>query len=382
MRTFATLTFLLVPVTASANPIEIGGAIGGHAFSSDVELGVDDRMDEPGPAPGAALGLRVGYQLAQRLAAEGEAIVIETEDDVLGDRATVVGLRAHARFDLLTGKLRPFVVAGLGMHVLRSSSPQMDDDTDQAYHWGLGARYALSPKLDVRFDVRHLIVPDRTLDGATSDVEVTAGVTYRFGGKPARIAMARPLPAPAPGDRDGDGVLDNVDRCPTTAEDADSFEDTDGCSDPDNDRDGIVDIADSCPLVPETMNDWQDEDGCADEIIRELTGIGFETDSAKIDSASGGILDLAFLILEDNPQLHVEIAGHTSGEGDANHNLDLSLRRAEAVKAYLSKRGIPPTRILTVGHGADVPVADNATEDGRRKNRRIEFRILRAEELP
>jgi OOP family OmpA-OmpF porin len=52
------------------------------------------------------------------------------------------------------------------------------------------------------------------------------------------------------------------------------------------------------------------------------------------------------------------------------------------VKACLITRGIPATRILTVGHGADVPVADNATEDGRRKNRRIEFRILRADELP
>jgi hypothetical protein len=116
----------------------------------------------------------------------------------------------------------------------------------------------------VRFDLRHLIVPDRTLDGATSDVEVTAGVTYRFGGTPARFAMARPrpAPAPAPGDRDGDGVLDNVDRCPTTAEDADSFEDADGCVDPDNDRDGVVDIADSCPLVPRPRTTGRT--GCAD----------------------------------------------------------------------------------------------------------------------
>jgi outer membrane protein OmpA-like peptidoglycan-associated protein len=345
---------LLVPGVAAASPgFEVGGAIGGHAFSSDVELGVDDRMDEPGPAAGALLGLRLGVQLSRRLAIEGEAMAIATEDDVLGDRATVYGLRTHARFDLLTGRLRPFVVAGLGMHVLRASSPQMDDDVDQAYHWGFGARYAISPRLDVRLDLRHLIVPDRSQDGATSDVEVTAGVTYRLGVRTPRPLVVRPaVPPPAPPPRrEGDA-----------------------------DHDGIADIADSCPIDPETPNGWQDFDGCPDQVIAELTGIGFENDSAKIDSASGSILDLAYLILKDNPALVVEISGHTSSEGLAEYNLELSLRRAQAVKAYLVKRGIEATRLLTIGHGADVPIADNKTDEGRRKNRRIEFRILRSDE--
>ncbi|HEU0034241.1 MAG TPA: OmpA family protein [Kofleriaceae bacterium] len=370
------------PAKLEPAKLEIGGTLGGHTFSTQTELGVDDLMDEPGPNSAGLLGLRGGYQINRRLAAEAELVWIPTDDDVLGDEVTVWGLRAHARFDLLTGKLRPFVVAGVGMHVLRSSSPQMDNDTDQAYHWGGGARYALSPKLDVRVDLRHLIVPDRTLDGATSDVEVTAGVTYRFGGKtpPPRVAMAPP-PPPRPGDRDGDGLLDNVDQCATQAEDKDTFEDTDGCPDLDNDKDGIVDAADKCPMQAETKNAWQDDDGCPDEVIRELTGIGFENDSAKIDGKSGPILDLAFLILKDNPQLNVEISGHTSSEGGVDYNLDLSLRRAQAVKDYLVKRGIAAQRILTVGHGASVPIGDNTTDTGRRKNRRIEFRILRPDEL-
>src|SRR5262245_17088319 len=121
MRSIILVT-VCAPALAAASPepkLEIGGAIGGHAFSDDVELGVDDRMDEPGPSAGAAAGLRLGYQVKPRLAIEGEAIVIRTEDDVLGDPATVLGLRVHARFDvarLVGGKLRPFVVAGLGMH--------------------------------------------------------------------------------------------------------------------------------------------------------------------------------------------------------------------------------------------------------------------------
>jgi len=375
---------LLVPATAAANPIEIGGALGGHAFSANTELGVDDLANEPGPNDAGLLGVRGAYEIRPQLVVEGELIYIPTEDDVLHDSATVLGLRAHARYDLLTGRVRPFVLLGLGMHVLRSSSPQMDNDTDQAYHWGAGVAFALSPKLDVRVDLRDLIVPDRSNNSATQDVEVTLGVTYRLGVKePARRPLPPPPPAPAPiGDRDADGMFDNVDQCPTQPEDKDDFEDMDGCPDIDNDRDGIVDAQDRCPLVGETRNGWQDDDGCPDDVIRELAGIGFELDSSKIDSASAPILDRAFQILRDNPGLYVEIAGHTSSDGVPDKNLELSLRRAQAVKDYLVKRGIATGRILTVGHGSDVPVADNKTDDGRKKNRRIEFRILRPQEVP
>jgi OOP family OmpA-OmpF porin len=311
-------------------------------------------------------------------------MVIPTKDDVLGDHAMVYGLRLHARFDLLTGRLRPFLVAGAGVHVLRSSSPQMSNDVDRAYHWGGGIRWALTDAIDVRLDARHLIVPDRTLNGATSDFEATAGITYRFGHAPqlARVELPPPPPIVAPpGDRDGDGIPDDVDKCPDEPEDKDGFQDADGCPDPDNDNDGIPDVADKCPNDAETKNGYQDEDGCPDQIIAELTGIGFELDSAKLDRVSTPLLDHAVEIMTANPTITVEISGHTSSEGDANRNLDLSLRRAEAVKAYLVAHGVAPARLMTVGHGADTPKADNTTEAGRKQNRRIEFRIMRPGDL-
>jgi OOP family OmpA-OmpF porin len=379
----AALFLILIASTAHAGPrVEVGVMLGGHSFSNQVELGVADEVTEPGPSSGALLGAAVAVPLARRVAIEGELMLIPTKDDVLGDRAMVYGLRAHVRFDLLTGRFRPFVVAGVGAHVLRSTSPQMDNDADRSYHWGGGVRFALSDKLDLRFDALHLIVPDRTIDGATSDFEVTAGMMYRFGTTPKPIVKLPPAPEPAPGDRDGDGLTDDVDQCPTQAEDRDAFEDTDGCPDPDNDKDGIVDTADGCPLEPETKNGWKDEDGCPDQLIQELAGISFELDSARIDGASTPILERAYQLLEDNPNIWIEISGHTSSDGDADRNLELSLHRAEAVKAYLVTRGILDTRILTVGHGSDVPLGDNRTDDGRRKNRRIEFRILHANELP
>jgi outer membrane protein OmpA-like peptidoglycan-associated protein len=74
----------------------------------------------------------------------------------------------------------------------------------------------------------------------------------------------QPIGAAAPGraDRDGDGTPNTVDACPDEAEDADSFEDEDGCPERDNDRDGTADAADGCPNEAEDRDDFEDEDGC------------------------------------------------------------------------------------------------------------------------
>jgi len=75
---------------------------------------------------------------------------------------------------------------------------------------------------------------------------------------------ARAPAAPAAGDRDGDGVVDAKDQCPDDPEDVDSFQDTDGCPDPDNDQDGIRDVDDRCPSDPEDKDGFEDADGCPD----------------------------------------------------------------------------------------------------------------------
>jgi len=271
------------------------------------------------------IGFRAAFPFMKRLAAEAELDVIPTRDDVLGDRVMVYGLRTHARFDILTGKFKPFVMAGFGANILVTSSPQMSNDVDQAWHWGLGARYTLADSVDLRADWRHLIVPGRTRDSATSEFELSLGVAYVFGKKKYTPAPPPP-PAPAP---------------PPSI---------------DSDRDKILD---------------------ADERLNaELAGIGFELDSARLDVYSAPILERAYQLLVENPRWSIEVAGHTSAEGDADRNLDLSLKRAEAVRTWLVKRGVDPRRILTVGHGSQEPIADNRTEEGRRKNRRIEFRIV------
>lgn len=381
----ALLAPIAAPAPAQAGPkLELGATIGGHRFADDTELGaMDERPDHPGVSPGGMLGARLGLAFGKRLAAEVETMLIPTKDDVLGKTATVIGLRGHARFDILTGKLRPFVVAGYGAQVLRSSSMQLINDTDQAFHAGVGVRYAVTRALDLRLDLRELLVPGRT-EKIASDYEVSTGLTWRFG-QAAPKAAPRPLPVepePAvavPTDKDGDGIWDTDDNCVNEAEDVDNYKDADGCPDNDNDGDKIADAKDACPNVAETVNGFTDDDGCPDEVIEELTGINFYPNSARFDETGTVLLDRAYAILAKNERLRVEIAGHTSAEGSAKANMALSLARAEAVRDYLIKRGIAPERLRAQGYGADQPQGDNETVDGRIKNRRIEFRILKGE---
>jgi len=104
-----------------------------------------------------------------------------------------------------------------------------------------------------------------------------------------------------------------------------------------------------------------------------LEGIVFKTGSAAIGPASEEILEQAFNTLDQNKDVTVEIRGYTDNVGSRAANMRLSQRRADAVKAWLVKKGIAAERITTKGYGLDNPIADNKTPEGRQKNRRIEF---------
>lgn len=384
------IALLLLPAVAQAEPtFEAGLVVGGHLFSGTAELGADDAMEQPKLKSFALGGLRLGVGLGRRLAIEGEAMFVPTKVDPGDGSANVVGLRGHLRLNLLTGSVRPFVLAGYGAHLLRTEVAPLENDTDEAIHWGLGVAIALHRVVDLRLDGRHLIVPDRSTSGATSELELALGISLRLGGTskppppppPPREPKPEPVvekPEPSDEDSDGDGVLDDKDRCPGQVEDRDGFEDTDGCADVDNDGDGIVDAADQCPDQPETKNGYLDDDGCADQATTELLGFTFPRNTDKFDPVAAALLEKAYQVLSRNSRLHVEISGHAA-EGESKP-LELSIARAEAVKEYLVRRGIPDDRLRTVGYGVDRPTATNATREGRDKNRRIEFRLVRPDE--
>jgi OOP family OmpA-OmpF porin len=184
-------------------------------------------------------------------------------------------------------------------------------------------------------------------------------------------------------DNDADGLPDTRDKCPDEAEDKDGFQDDDGCPDPDNDNDGVVDARDKCPNEPESKNNYQDDDGCPDEVpaaVKKFTGviegINYKTGSAEILTGSYAILDRAVKVLQDYPDVNLEISGHTDSRGRAEYNRDLSRRRAESVRNYFVLRGINPNRITSIGYGMDRPIGDNRSAAGRARNRRTEFRLI------
>ena len=207
-------------------------------------------------------------------------------------------------------------------------------------------------------------------------------------------------------DNDGDGILDADDQCPDQAEDVDGFEDADGCPDLDNDGDGVPDVRDKCPNDPEDIDGYMDRDGCPDvdndgdgvldvndqcpdtpegaevdangcpkvekrDLI--LKGVNFELNSANLTPESSATLDQVAESMTIWDTITIEVAGHTDSTGSAEYNQKLSQARAETVLNYLASKGISRDRMKAVGYGETMPIADNATPEGRAKNRRVEL---------
>jgi|GEM_PF-1274287 len=106
--------------------------------------------------------------------------------------------------------------------------------------------------------------------------------------------------------------------------------------------------------------------------------IQFAINSAEILPASDGLLNEIATVLKDNPQIEVvQVEGHTDNTGSADLNKKLSQKRAESVKSAIVSRGIVAKRIVSKGFGMERPVAENTTDEGREKNRRVEFNIVK-----
>jgi OOP family OmpA-OmpF porin len=297
----------------------------------------------------------------------------------------------------------PFVLGGAGAMGVSTPPILLGKDVDPAAHWGGGVKVYINRWIGVRVEARHVLAAkEATQKSFTSHAEVLGGLIITLGRtKPGK----QPPPDP---DRDDDGFLNDRDHCPDTPgvspdgcpprdSDSDGFVDTedacpyekgvepDGCPIRDTDGDGIPDDRDDCIDKPETDNGWEDEDGCPDEVPkreevdRVIEGIEFEHDSAVILPSSSATLDRAVKVLEEFPDIRIEIVGHTDDEGTTEYNEKLSRERAEAVEKYLVDKGIDDGRIETRGAGESEPRDTNATEEGRARNRRTEFKIIKRE---
>lgn len=186
-----------------------------------------------------------------------------------------------------------------------------------------------------------------------------------------------------PRDGDRDGIFDIDDRCPdepgVPREDAAK----NGCP-ADSDDDGIVDARDACPSDKGKPTEDPKTNGCPASVRVEgeqiviLQQVNFETGRDEIRSTSFDLLGQVAAVLKEHPDIaRVAVDGHTDDVGAAKANLNLSQRRAVAVVRWLSDHGIDARRLEARGFGPRRPVADNTSDAGRAKNRRVEFLIRR-----
>ncbi len=176
--------------------------------------------------------------------------------------------------------------------------------------------------------------------------------------------------ATAGDDSDGDGVSDSADLCPGTP--TGTVVDSTGCAV--QARQGLSDTSRECraPVLDETV----DEHGCAVNRAVVLKNVNFEFDSDILTTEAERVLDDVAQVLKGMPGTVVEIAGHTSDEGDEYYNIDLSQRRAAAVRRYLIDAGVDASRLKARGYGGNAPLTGNDSFSGRRQNRRVEVKVV------
>ena len=116
-------------------------------------------------------------------------------------------------------------------------------------------------------------------------------------------------------------------------------------------------------------------------LVKFDSGILFDTDKADLKPAAQANLKGLATSLINNPQTNILIVGHTDDTGSDAHNMDLSVRRAQAVRSFIVANSVPSSRLTTQGKGESEPIAENTTTDGRAQNRRVEVAIVANEQL-
>ena len=312
------------------------------------------------------------------------------------DDVSIWELSANALFALgPETRFNPYLIAGIGMMGTSSNFARAENST--LLNLGAGVLYQFgSSPMYLRLEYRGRFEVFNTL--TYTDQITSLGLQYAFGKKKAVVPVP---PVEIDGDDDRDGVLNSRDDCPDTpagqsvdvygcASDSDGdgvINDLDECPytvvgvavdengcEFDSDNDNVVDRRDACPNT--TPGVPVDTSGCEIRSVIDLPNVNFHTNSDRLVDGVEADLNSAAATLKLNKNLKVEVAGYTDSSGSATHNLGLSDRRANTVKDYLIKLGIDPERLDARGYGEADPIADNATPEGRDRNRRVELHIL------
>jgi len=338
-----------------------------HSFN-DFEVGNEWRYAIAGFVPLRDNTMRVGVSIFGSTGIEGDTTFN-------GDNSPLEWL-AEGRMTLDERK-RLYVSAGAGTRFTGGYAPDFRVVATIGYSIPIEDTVPKSPPRKFRV-IDEARAADTDKDGLPDDIDLCP--TEPEDHKPPNADDG----CPAPPDRDGDGIPDANDACPDKPEDFDKIDDADGCPEDDFDKDGVGDAVDACPKEPGEPSGEKDKNGCP-VFIRRLEGsteiqilkqVQFATGSAKILSNSFNILDEVVKLMNVNKDIKlVAIEGHTDNKGSAKMNEKLSDDRANSVRQYIIDKGIHPDRLTAKGWGPEKPIADNATNEGRQKNRRVEFHI-------
>lgn len=345
-----------------AGRTEVGIHAGGIFFEQDVDGGLNLKE-------AFVYGARVGHYLTDQWAGEASFLMGNAAISGLPGDADVMFGHVEAQYHLGSGQLRPLFALGGG--VLDIDKDGAKDETGFTIPWGLGAKWLVNHALTVRTDLRHLI--NLNSNKTMNHLLLTAGVSWLFGGTPA-IKVKKPKLT----DYDKDGVWDHLDRCPASPLGAkvDQY----GCQEEgkpieekfkDSDGDGVFDLLDKCPgTAPKTT---VNNEGCP--MPKKVTidiDIKFKSGWTVVDPQFRDEVLKVADFMKKHPKAKTVIEGHTDNVGSERDNQILSEQRAKSVRDFIVKEGgIDPARIQAVGYGSLQPVADNNTESGRRRNRRV-----------
>lgn len=314
------LFLIVLAATATAGGIQpnsftLSGIVGGYSFDSEQHL-------ETRPV----IGFRGGYNFSKNFAVEAlfDYVATESTKTDLGD-ADLYRYGGDLLWHFLPdNKLVPYLAAGYaGITVDRDDQQNM---TKGAFDYGPGIKYFLNDNLALRGDFRHLIFHDNE---TLFNYEYTVGVIYQFGGtKPAPAPVPPPVAVTPPKVTPPPPPAPEAPRKPVPAVEP----------------------------PPERMK------YCVS------LNLEFDIDKAEIRPEYQDEVARVGDLMKKYPETTADIEGHTDDVGNDGYNMQLSQRRAESVVKDL---GVDPSRLTAKGYGETKPIADNTTDAGRQKNRRI-----------